>query len=399
MLSNEWPLAQATPLINATPIVPFVTQRTGYSMARLALIVLTVHALGSVAIARDSQIAIGRTRISSVHAALAANQPQKALDLIASGAVKLSPGERLLVEGRAYFMLKNFSLARRRLEAATTEEPCNPDNHYWLGRSLAAIGSPALAAAAYEKARFRGMESADLHMAWAEALRDGGQVLADLRRVQLQKTKGRLPKPGTRVNQGLVLDIVNKRNRTAAVCSVNSALGHVHLALELQPLRADALLLCGELWARAGYHRSAIQRFREAASHVGATDLARCHRDWAESLLALGDLEGYLEQVRARVQLEASDLPSEMALAYDVAASFAADRGHLKSQIRYLSQAIEHAPTAGRLLQLADAYLLSQDPEQAANCLRKALAHGPDQTQRREIGRRQDRINLLKRGR
>jgi tetratricopeptide (TPR) repeat protein len=327
-----------------------------------------------------------RRPVRDARAALAAGDARRALAMLDSTVPRLSPAERLSVEGRAHLLLGNHALARRKLEEAVHLRPKHPADLYWLGRAYAACGAPALAASRFQEANWNGLDTAEVHYHWAVALESLGKLLGTLSRRQWPDDAEYPATPGSFIPGGLVVGPAPDRPGSVIVCPPNSALYQIHRALESEPHWGQALLSGGQIWAAANRHRQAVSLFVRAARYLEGEDLvARCHESWADSLLALGDLDGYLAQARQRIRLSDNIDSAHLARCYDRAARQAAQRGDLRRQIRYLTFAVELEPAVHRLITLADALLQAQRSGDAHRHLQTALEQNPSRQQRRQI--------------
>ena len=125
-------------------------------------------------------------------------------------------------------------------------------------------------------------------------------------------------------------------------------------------------------------------------------DRPPCHELWAQSLLATGDCDGYLEQEHQRLELLGAVNSKEMARCYDVAAREVARRGDLKRQVRYLTLAAEmDSSDVPRLITLADALMQAQRAADATRYLKLALEQAPTREQRKQIQQRLQATNYL----
>ncbi len=301
----------------------------------------------------------------------------------------LPPVERRSLEGRAYFLSGDLRQARHKLEAAIDERPKNAKDLLWLGRTYAKSDSPTLAATYYQRAYWSGLDTAELHYDWAVALQDSGQLLGNIvRRPQPTEENQRLA-CGDFIHEGLVIGETPLQQGWVIVCPVNSAIYQVHRVLALEPNLPEALLLSGEVWLAVKREKEAALAFAQAIDHLNKPDhLARCHAGWAASLLALGDVSGYLKHAREGMQAQGEVDSEAMADCLANAADAMARRGDLQKQIRYLTLSVELRPSVDRLIELADALKMAQRTHEAKQYLEKALAQDPSAHEQREIRKR-----------
>ncbi len=335
----------------------------------------------------------------SVHArinlALAAGDAQGALSLLKNRALHISRAERRSIEGRAQLLLGNVALARRKLKTALRLRPEDATDWYWLGRVHQSGGTAALAASSFEKAHWHGLESVDLFHHCAEALRDSDKILGEITQHQGPGATAPAPSAGSFAFDGLVIGPVRSRPGWWIVAPPDSALYQVHKALALKPARGESLLLCGELWAAANRDDLAITRFDQASKTLRGDGLTRCHGHWAQSLMRLSDLEGYLQHTKTQMRLIGRTDPTELAECYDRAAREAGGLGDSQSQLRYLQAAAELKPRVVRLLRLADALIQARRWTEATPFLKMALTLNPTKMERRRIKQRLQGARLL----
>ncbi|MFH1420339.1 MAG: tetratricopeptide repeat protein [Planctomycetota bacterium] len=333
---------------------------------------------------------------ADIHAALESGRPREALEMLNSRTTDLRPVEKHSLEGRAYYLSGDLRQARHKLKAAVDERPKHAEDLYWLGRTYAKSNSPTLAATYYQRASWSGLDTADLHYDWAVALKEAGQLLGNIsRRPQPGEEDQRLTCGGF-VREGLVIGEVPSQQGWVIVSPVNSAIYQVHRALALEPEQPEALLLSGEVWLAVKREKEAALAFARAFERLSkAEDLSRCHAGWAASLLALGDVAGYLKHARKGMQALGAVDSTAMAACFASAAGAMARRGDLPKQIRYLTLSVELWPRVDRLIELADALVMAQRTHEANQYLKKALAQNPSAQERREIRQRLPRGSRL----
>lgn len=379
-------------------------------MRRLALTIAAFAGLGAAAIVRandaaDEPAIAGRasarktvqsqTRIqqgaknsapvkSPAHAALAENNPRTALRLLDDRTLRLSPGERSSVAGQAYFMLGRYAEARRELINAVRLRPSSAVDHYWLARTYAASGSPALAASRYEQAQWCGLETAELHYHWALALQAVGSPLGRVERRLCPA--GARPKPGDFTLGGIIVAVTSDRPIEITLCEQNSALGHALRCVQLDPHCGDCWKLAGDIWLAAKEPGTASTMYAEAAELLKGKAKGDCLLAWAECALSLGELDNYLSRMRDGLILSDKKMDSaRLAAAFDTVAGEVALRGELARQIRYLKLAVELQSTPSRRIALAEALMQARDPAEALAQLRLAREAGPTAEQSRRI--------------
>ena len=319
------------------------------------------------------------------HAALANGEPRRVLELLDAHAARLPLAERRSLEGRAYFLLGDYSKARKHLESAVGLRPNHAEDLYWLGRAYAASGLPSLAAARFEEAAWNGMQTADLHYHFATALLAMNQPLGRVSQKRVPEKSAEAVEPGTFALGGFVIGTVITRPGRVVVSPPNSAIYQVYRALALDGERGEAWLLAGRIWSGAGRHEQAVACFARAAHKLPPEQAAAAYEGWAAGLLALGDLDGYLEQSWQCLRLKGRNEAAELARCYDRAAAETARRGDLKGQVRYLKLGADLDPQVDRLLALADALLQGRKPDEAIRYLQLAKEQQPDRAQRQKI--------------
>ena len=323
-----------------------------------------------------------------INLALAAGDAHQALALLKDRTLNISRAERRSIEGRAQILLGSVALARRKLKTALRLRPDDATAWYWLGRAHQLGGTAALAASCFAKAHWHGLESAALFQHCAEALRDSGKVLGEITQHKGPGPDAPAIRAGSFAFDGLVIGPVRSRPGWWIVAPPDSALYQIHKALALDPTSGDSLLLCGELWAAANRDDLAITRFDQAAKALKADALARCHGQWAQSLLRLSDVKGYLEHARKQMELSGRVDRTKLAACYDRAARGAGGLGDSQSQLRYLRRAADLKPRVARLLRLADALIQARRTTEAAPFLKMALKLKPTRMERRQIKQR-----------
>lgn len=344
---------------------------------------------------RQARESAGRRFASAAHAAVAQGRPERALELLNSRVLQLSPVERHSVAGRAHLALGAHRSARRELTSAVRMRPTHAGDLHALAQALLACGAPAIATTRFEQAYRRGLDSAELHHDWAVALRSAGQSLGRIFRHELKDANSPSTQPGTFAFRGVVLGPIARRPGTVAVSPANSAIYHVCRALAVEPDRPDSLLLGAELWAEADRHPQAIELYERAAKQPQAADPARRQRGWANSLFALGQFDGYLKHARSALRLQGGLDSKLLARCYDRVARQVALRGEPARQVRYLKLASELSPTPDRLVRLADALIQASEFVDALAYLQKALDHHPNAKQVRDIQQRISRTTFL----
>jgi len=321
---------------------------------------------------------------SAVHAALAAEDPRKALRLLDERTIQLTPAERHSVAGQAYFMLGKFSEARRELISAVRLRPAGAVDHYWLARTYAASGSPALATSRYEQAHWCGMETPELHYHWALALQALGSPLGRVERRLCPA--GAMPKPGDFTLGGIVVSITKETPIEITLCEQNSALGHALRCVQLDNDCGDCWKLAGDIWLAAKEPATASAMFAEAAELLRGKARGECLLNWAQCALSLGELDHYLSRMRDGLILLDKEVDSaRLAAAFDTVAGEVALRGELSRQIRYLKLAVELKSTPTRRIALAKALMQARDPAEALSQLRVAREEDPTPRQLEQI--------------
>lgn len=321
---------------------------------------------------------------SPAHAALAENNPRNALRLLDDRTIRLTPAERNSVAGQAYFMLGKYTEARRELISAVRLRPSSAIDHFWLARTYAASGSPALAASRYEQAQWCGMETAELHYHWALALQAVGSPLGRVERRLCPA--GAMPRPGDFTLGGVIVSVTSAPPIEITLCEQNSALGHALRCVQLDPTCGECWKLAGDIWLAAKEPGTASTMFAEAAELLKGKPRGECLLAWAQCALSLGELDHYLARMRDGLILSDAKMDStRLAAAFDTVAGEVALRGELSRQIRYLKLAVELESTPSRRIALAEALMQARDPAEALAQLRLARENGPTAEQAQRI--------------
>lgn len=332
---------------------------------------------------------------SAAHKALAEGQPRQVLDLLDARTAQLPPAERHSLAGRAHLALRDYAMARRELVSATRMRPQHAGDQFTLGLALLNCGSPVLAAARFEQAQWRGLESAELHLAWSHAFRDAGQVLGKVSRKRWRDGPIESAEPGVFAFGGIVVGQNRRKPGYVAVSPPASAIFHAYRSLALGSDETAPLSLLAELWAACKRHDLACAFFKKAADQLVGERKAKCLQGWAESLLATDRFDAYLKKTRESMQLDGGVDSAKLAGCYDRAAREVGLRGEQGRQIRYLKLAAELRPEPDRLVTLSDALMNARRYADALACLHTALEKGPTRRQRNQIRQRIDRTSYL----
>ncbi len=335
-----------------------------------------------------ARVASSEQQTSLILATLDEGDGQRAMELLRSRSLEIPYESQALLEGRAYLLLGDLPQARRRLESAARNRLNDPLVLYWLGRVYEADGAAALAASHYQRAHWNGLATPDLHHHWASVLKASGQLLGDV--VQRESPEGAAPPNiGEFALGGVVVGPVRSKPRCVLVSPPESAVYQAHMALSLEPERGESLLLVAQVWAALKRHEEAAAMFAKAVERLqNKQDLARCHHEWAASLFAVGDLDGYLKHTTERMRVSGGVDSAELAGCYARAAQAAARRGDLQGQIRYLTLSVELKPEVDRLVELSDALRAGQRISEARDRLQHALDLKPSPAQRKVVQRR-----------
>ncbi len=334
---------------------------------------------------RGALLERARSQIARVYDDLEQNQPQQALLRIDELGPLLPDGERLVLKGRALLQLGNARQARKHLIEAVQNRPQYGEYHYWLGMAYQAGSAHSLAIESFRQANLKGLESAELHVAWAQSLAATEDVLRGIRRERFEPEEAEGFQPGTILRDGMLVDCVYPDDHEWVMAPRASALFHAEKATQVDPEHGPAWLMAGQVWARAGFHAVAVERFQSAAALVGGDDVARCHHLWAESLYAMGDFEKFVEHAKQSVRASAREPALCLAEAYDRAAKGHAMLGRSVESINCLKFACELKPTVQRHLQLADALMQSARHDEATVKLKAALKLEPTRKEKRLI--------------
>lgn len=353
---------------------------------------LCLAAATSAAADRLVRVGAAQREVSSdpIIAALDAGDGQRAIELLEDRTLNVEASQRPLLEGRACLLLGDFTKARRLLSEAIQASPAAADRQYWLGRAYSAERAFSLAARQYEKAERLGLRSAELQFHWAQALRETGRLLGDLHQETLVSTSAAGVQPGTILDDRVVLQPVEDHADTYVLAGRNSALYRSCLAVRLNPADGEIQSLAGDVWAALKRNAQASAAYEKAVALL--TDpgaIERCRAAWAEMLIDVGDVEGYLRQCSHMAKTSGDAGGKQMAECYAKAAAAAARQGDIQKQIRYLTLSAELEADIDQLIRLSDALTTVQRVAEANACLDKALQRGPSAAQRRRIESRQ----------
>lgn len=309
---------------------------------------------------------------------------EEALALVAPSGKRFSDFDRHELTGRACLALQRWSQARDAFEAAVRERPDAAACHYRLGLVHVGAGNDRLALAAYEKADFHGLDTAEFHAAWADALLRRGVLFGDVRTRAF--ANGRLS-PGTVFDNSVVIvrPAAEGEDRFVVAPRV-SALFQACRAVQLSPHAAEYAVLAGDVWATAGMPEQAASQYARACPKLPEAQRGACLHRWGECLLKLGDFDGYLARLRERMALPGGLTTSETAEAYARLAAAAAEKGDSARQVRYLTIAVEVEPeSVERRLLLGDALAWSGRFAEAAEQWREVLRLRPHHPRAEEL--------------
>ena len=368
----------------------------------LAIALMATTSIASVTVAEDVVTLENRTaptrrgalleqardKITRIYQDLEKNQPEQALLRIDELGPVLPDGERLVLQGRALLQLGNHRQARKRLVDAVKNRPQYGEYHYWLGIAYQAGSAHTLAIESFRQANLKGLDSADLHVAWANSLAATEDVLRGIRRERFAPEDATDYRPGTILRDGMLVDCVYPADHEWVIAPRASAIFHAEKASQVDPDHGRGWLTAGQVWARAGFHAVAVERFQSAAALVNGDDLAQCHHLWAESLYAMGEFDRYVEHAKQSVRAAQREPLLCLADAYDRAAKGHALLGQSVESINCLKFACELKPTVQRHLLLADALMQSARHDEAAVKLKAALKLDPTRKEKRLIRNR-----------
>jgi len=343
----------------------------------------------------EARVTHGASAVASIDAALRAGQADRALQLIEDFRLEIDDADRRLLSGRAFIQLAAPRRACREFKAALRARPNDAGVHYWLARAYLDNHSAALATRHLSKAYWQGLDSAELHHDWARALVQSRTLLGQIAQRPVSDGGSGPFRAGTFAHGGVVVRQVQSGGQAYIIAPDDSALFQIHKALALDPDRGESLLLCAEIWAAINEHGLALDRFAQAADHLSEELLARCHRGWAASVLALGDVEAYLQHVRLAMEAAGRIDTVRYADAHWEAAREVARRGDLQRQIRYLTLSVEMRSDVDRLIELSDALKMARQYRDADRYLIRALDASPDKRQRTRIHERRSDLSVM----
>ncbi|MCK6455182.1 MAG: hypothetical protein L6Q92_01430 [Phycisphaerae bacterium] len=303
---------------------------------------------------------------ASIEAALAAGDADAALDAILAAKSELSPSDVHRLSARAYLLAERWRDARRALAEAIALDPTDASLRLSMAEVSNAIDLHAAAIAECERALWLGLDTPELHRAWAIGCAGTGALLGTLREVRAAAPL----EVGQRCTDGIVIRVSDRAGRGIAAGS-DSAIYHASLVLESNPSDVDALLVSAAAWQHARQGTLAEQSLRQALSAASPKKRPRCLRYLGELCLTSGRIEEFFACLREMMKHSPSISAAEVAAAYERVAEAVAERGDLNRQIRYLRLAVELERTAPRLIALGDALRLAGRSDEAVQFWRQ----------------------------
>ncbi len=374
------PGVEANPSMNTIPLILI-----GTLIAPLSRIADAVPLRGdgeeSALRAPASQPAATRATVQKL---IESGRAEEALVLVSSPSGTFPDFDRHELTGRACLALQRWAQARDAFEAAVRERPDAVACHFRLGMVHVGAGNDRLALAAFEKADFHGLDTAEFHAAWAEVLLRRGTLFGDVRKRTF--ANDRLT-PGTVFDNSVVIvrPAAEGKNRYV-VAPRASALFQACRAVQLSPQSAEFAEIAGNVWASAGMPEQAVREYARACPILPEPRRGACLERWGECLLKLGDFDGYLARLRERMALPGGLTTVETAEAYSRLAAAAAEKGDSARQVRYLTIAVEVEPdSVERRLLLGDALAWSGRFAEAAEQWREVLRLRPDHPRAEEL--------------
>ncbi len=346
-------------------------------------------------ITRGALLERTRLKIQSVHDHINSGEPEKAMARIDQLGGIIPEAERLYLQGRAHLQLGAHLTARTKFREAIRRRPRCGEFYFWLGISYQSGGAHALAASTFAKANLKGLESSELHEAWAASLMETVDVLGDISRMRFELPAEEWQVHGGIFRDGVLVSCVRPDDNEWVISPRTSALYHAQQAAALDESRGSAWLIAGEAWARAGFHDVASLRFMRAVELLDGAELSKCHQLWAESLFSAADYDGFIDHAKKSIRNSPKDPRLDLAEAYDRAAAGHALIGETDKQINCLKFAVELRPSVERQLRLADALLATERSDEATVRLRDAMAMNPSRSEKRQIKRRLIRVTQL----
>ncbi len=349
---------------------------------RIGLILLAMHTAPPAGPA-ESPRASDAKRIAAL---IDDGEPAAALRLIEDAADRLSEFDRHALTGRACAAMQRRRQAQAAFEQALRLRPNAPDILFRLGRVQAGDGRDAAAATSFERAFLHGLDSAELHAAWAASLLRLGQTLGRLRTVRLRLDY----ESGEIVNDSLV--VVRRLSKDAdryVVTGRGSSVFHAARAVRDQPERGDWRLLLADAWRAARLYRPAAIAYARAERALPPDSRAACLERWADCLLALHDYDAYLDRLREWMALPGGLSAERLSEAYARVAERMGQIGDTPRQLRCLTFALELRPKSVAVrVRLADALQDAGRLEDAVRHYRSVLAQSPHHPRAAEFQRR-----------
>ncbi|HEY3245962.1 MAG TPA: hypothetical protein VGM03_21680, partial [Phycisphaerae bacterium] len=275
----------------------------------------------------------------------------------------------------AYVRLGQKSEARRCCLAAISLKPDALDDRVELGKLYAAEGKWALALAAWEKAENQGRgDDATLHEEMAVAY-------AALHQYRGATISRRIPHAvaGQIRKDHYVWGPAPNEPDEVILCPKASAIYHVARALELGSQSLRLARVRADMYAELKDFATALAIYREIEPRVADAERAEFCMRFGEALLAVDDVDGYVEKSAEAARLDPQRYGPQRAAAYERAAARANTAGDLANYVRYLELALEASePSADLHCRLGNAYWETGRKDDAARHWRITLELEPE---------------------
>ena len=225
-----------------------------------------------------------------------------------------------------------------RLNSAAVED-CTKLAELHLARDL-----PALAVRALQSALPFAGDEPQLHYLLAKAFHQAGRPLG---KVQIMPIPQAIP--GNISGRWYVLEAVEDHPGRYRVCPSDSAIYHLHRALDLGLEQADVHLLLADIWFSANLYTRARDIYETIESAVPQLRLAEYHYRYGMTLYWQDDLQGFLKHIELAGGIDPEHYKHKLLEAHTLLAERYCIRGDLERYIHHLELAVNEAPRTTEL--------------------------------------------------
>jgi len=301
--------------------------------------------------------------------------------------------------GRACLLLGRPSQAREHVAHCISARPASGVDQYLLGECHRLEGRPALASQAYLAGLGLGYETAELHARLAETLHARGRDVAEVRIVKA--TRGLA---GTLYGPAFLLDPLPDEPAIYRACGAGSALFHVHQAVAMGSSTPALLQLLGDVSLATLRYQEALDAYRRVMADLPEDTpvdwppprRASVEYNMGQACLGMGDVDAFLDHVRAAAAADQDAFGPRLFDAYHVAAARWTVEGDRTRCIEALQQAARQRPDdATTRFRLGEALWEDGRRADAVRQWRITLEFDPHHPQRdrilaaiRDVGRR-----------